>query len=103
MNEVKRAEKFVKKDNEIIKGIDELMSSVREQMNKINDKTARYCMNEVYTRLVSVKELIDSAERAEFKGIDLRPFIDDGMTKAVEVTKPTKTTNIGINGKVASE
>lgn len=101
MDETKRAEEFVKRDNEIVKGIDRLLDSVKEQMDKVNDKTARYCMNEAYTRLVSVEEFIDSAERAEFKGIDLKPFIDDDE-KAVEITKPTMTANIGVVGKITA-
>lgn len=102
MDETKRAEEFVKLDNEILKTIDELLDSVKEQMEKVNNKTARYCMNEAYTRLVSVEEFIDSAEEMEFKGMDLSPYQyddGDGMTKAVEVTKPTKTANVGIKVK----
>lgn len=93
MDETKRAEEFVKKDNEILKTIDELLDSVKEQMDKVNDKTAKYCMVEALSRLISAEEFINSAERMEFKGIDLKPFIDDDE-KAVEVTKPTKTANV---------
>ncbi len=101
MDEVKRAEEFVKKDNEILKVIDELLDSVKEQMDKINDKTAKYCMVEALSRLISAEEFIGSAEKMEFKGIDLKPFIDDGE-KVVEVTKPTKTANVGYTGMVTS-
>lgn len=108
MDETKRAEEFVKKDNEIVKGIDRLLDSVKEQMSKIKNREAYQIQLRAWEKLLTAREMIGSAETIEFKGMDLSPYRDDGDGDAVnatveEVDASVKTANVGYTGKVTGE